>query len=174
MKFYRITTCDHVNDLSGEGAYLHGGRWNSKGTRILYTAESMALSMIEALAHITMVNQKRAYCWVVLEANGLVEHQPGALGEEELQPAPENWFGQIDVDDLPADFRTNPGPDALRAIGDQFIAEGKYLALKVPSVVVPDSFNYLLNPGHALFNKLMVENVQEVSFDQRLVGFRHI
>ena len=181
MKFYRITTCDHVNDLSGEGAYLHGGRWNSKGTRMLYTAESMALSMLEALAHVTMVNQKRDYCRVVI---GLVGHQPGSvvretrttaddatgLGDEVPKPVPENWYMQIDINELPEDFRSNPGPDALRAIGDQFIEEGKFLALKVPSVVVPDSFNYLLNPMHKLFKELLVEKVQEVSFDQRLVS----
>ncbi len=167
MKFYRITTCDYVNDLSGEGAFLFGGRWNSKGTRILYTAESMALSMLEALAHITMVNQKRAYCSLVLGfADGLVEPQPfsGSAAGTEIK-----WYEEITVEQLPPDFRNNPGPDALRAIGDAFIAEGKYLALKVPSVVVPDSFNYLLNPEHALFKELMVENVQEVSFDQRLI-----
>lgn len=169
MKFYRITTCDHVNDLSGEGAYLYGGRWNSKGTRMLYTAESMALAMLEALAHVTMVNQQRGYCRVVLEAPGLVGHQPGNLVETELQPAPENWFKQIDADDLPADFRSNPGPDALHEIGDEFIAEGKYLALKVPSVVVPDSFNYLLNPGHSLFANIIRVSSSPVVFDQRII-----
>lgn len=173
MKFYRINTCDHVNDLSGEGAYLYGGRWNSKGTRILYTAESMALAMLEALAHITMVNQQRAYCRVVLVAPSNSpaggEQLPADTDYDGVSFIQENLFKQIDIHQLPEDFRINPGPDALRVIGDQFIEEGKYLALKVPSVVVPDSFNYLLNPGHILFKKLMVENVQEVSFDQRLI-----
>lgn len=88
MKFYRITTCDHIHDLSGEGAYLHGGRWNSKGTHILYTAESMALSMMEALAHITMVNQKRAYCRVVLDMDFDMVRETGTTGME-------TWFKEV-------------------------------------------------------------------------------
>lgn len=183
MKFYRITTCDHVNDLSGEGAFLHGGRWNSKGTRMLYTAESMALSMLEALAHVTMVNQKRGYCRVVI---GLVGHQPGnvvretrtttgettGLGDEVHQPMPENWCKKVDTNELPEDFRSNPGPDALRAIGDQFIEEGKFLALKVPSVVVPDSFNYLLNPMHFLFKSIKIIESSPIVFDQRIIKLK--
>jgi hypothetical protein len=131
----------------------------------------MALAMLEALAHITMVNQKRGYCRMVLEAPS---NSPA--GGEQLPDDTDiygvsfiqaNLFKQIDIHQLPEDFRSNPGPDALRAIGDAFIAEGKFLALKVPSVVVPDSFNFLLNPGHALFKELIIENVQQVSFDQR-------
>jgi len=161
MKFYRITTCDHVNDLSGEGAYLHGGRWNSKGTRILYTAESMALSMLEALAHVTMVNQKRGFCRLVLEIELDVRVETRIMGK--------TWFKEVLENELPPDFRNNPAPDALRVIGDQFIEEGKYLALKVPSVVVTDSFNYLLNPSHPQFATIVVIESQPVIFDQRLV-----
>ncbi|HMP94283.1 MAG TPA: RES family NAD+ phosphorylase, partial [Phnomibacter sp.] len=47
MVVYRIAACSYINDLSGEGAYLHGGRWNSPGTRLLYTAENPALAMLE-------------------------------------------------------------------------------------------------------------------------------
>ncbi len=173
MKFYRITTCDHVNDLSGEGAYLHGGRWNSKGTRMLYTAESMALSMLEALAHVTMVNQKRGYCRVVLEAPSNSpagrEQLPDDTDFDGVSFIQENLFKQIDIHQLPEDFRSNPGPDALRAIGDQFIEEGKFLALKVPSVVVPDSFNYLLNPKHYLFENIKTIESSPVVFDQRII-----
>lgn len=206
MKFYRITTCDYVNDLSGEGAYMHGGRWNSKGTRILYTAESMALSMLEALAHITMVHQKRAYCRVVLEGGnglvpevsavretrttatsgtgeirtrntaigdlleaGMVRHPPGSREEGSADEKYE-WYKEITEHQLPTDWRNNPGPDVLKKFGDDFITEGKLFALKVPSVLTPDSFNYLLNPGHEFFKHLNVGSVEEVSFDYRLVS----
>jgi RES domain-containing protein len=155
MIFYRITSCDRANDLSGEGAYLYGGRWNSKGTRILYTAESMALSMLEALAHITMVNQKQSYCRLVIEMNTV---EPYSM-----------WMEEISTDQLPSDWRNSPEPDALKKIGDAFIAEGKMLALKVPSVLAPDSYNYLLNPNHELFGMLKIIQSEEIKFDQRLI-----
>jgi RES domain-containing protein len=244
MKFYRITTCEYANDLSGEGAFLYGGRWNSKGVRLLYTAEHGALAMLEALAHITMSNAQRAYCRVVMEIGdglvghkpigevvrevretrtsasgeglvGLVGHQPteeevretrtlasgeglvGLVGhqptEEEVretrttasrgmlvEPKPigegvaepftlHDWYLEIKRDMLPDEWRTSPGPDHLRAIGDAFAKEGKYLAMKVPSVVEPESFNYLFNPNHALFSLLKKISSEPVSFDQRLL-----
>lgn len=156
MIFYRITSCDRVNDLSGEGAYLYGGRWNSKGTRILYTAENMALSMLEALAHITMVNQQRSYCRIVME---LITEEPYS-----------KYMEEINTDQLPSDWRNSPEPDALKTIGDAFIAEGKMFALKVPSVLAPDSYNYLLNPNHEMFGMMKIIQSDEVKFDQRLIS----
>jgi RES domain-containing protein len=173
MRLYRIAACEHIDDLMGTGAYLHGGRWNSKGIHMLYTAENSALSMLEALAHITMVNAKRAYCRIVLEWVGdrLVGHQPEGVGknQERLQIQDDGrWVKEINIAQLPSDWRNSPGPDALREIGDAFVQEGKYLALKVPSVLASDSFNYLLNPRHELFKNLTVASVEEVSFDNRL------
>jgi RES domain-containing protein len=195
MKFYRITTCEYANDLSGEGAYLYGGRWNSKGVRLLYTAEHGALAMLEALAHITMSNAQRAYCRVVMEIGDvLVGHKPiGEVVREvretrtsasgsmlvESQPIGEgvaepftlhDWYLEIKRDMLPDEWRTSPGPDQLREIGDAFAKEGKYLAMKVPSVVEPESFNYLFNPNHSLFSLLKKMSSEPVSFDQRLVN----
>jgi RES domain-containing protein len=155
MNFYRITSCDHVNDLSGKGAFKYGGRWNSKGTRILYTAENMALSMLEALAHITMVNQKRDYCRIVLD---MVAEKPYST-----------WMDELMTDQLPADWRNSPGPDLLKSFGDAFIAEGKMLALKVPSVLAPDSYNYLLNPHHEMFSLIKIVKSEQVKFDQRMI-----
>lgn len=146
---------------------MHGGRWNSKGTHILYTAESMALSMMEALAHITMVNQKRAYCRVVLDMDFDMVRETGTTGME-------TWFKEVFEKDLPSDFRNNPGPDALRAMGDTFIEEGKYLALKVPSVVVTHSFNYLLNPRHPMFENLKTVESGTVVFDQRIIRLNKV
>jgi hypothetical protein len=130
----------------------------------------MALSMLEALAHITMVNQKRAYCRVVLEVGfggGLVRHQSGGVGIVEEK---NEWYHEITTDQLPTDWRSSPGPDLLKKFGDDFITAGQFLALKVPSVLAPDSFNYLLNPRHELFKNLTVASVEEVSFDYRLIA----
>lgn len=158
MKLYRISACEHINDLSGTGAFLHGGRWNSKGVHLLYTAASAALSMLEALAHITMANAKRSYCRTVLH---FLESEQFVF-QDAVQ--------EVNLNQLPADWRSSPGPDALKIIGDAFEQEGRFLALKVPSVLDPESFNYLLNPLHPLYKHLEVLKTEQVHFDQRLVS----
>lgn len=161
MFFYRITSCEFKNDLSGKGAYLFGGRWNSKGTSLLYTAEHPALAMLEALAHITMVNQKRAYCKMA------IGHLNPVVFNELLKGG--KWCQEVSTDQLPLEWRSSPGPDGLKQIGDAFVREGTYLALKVPSVLEPDSSNYLINPEHAAFTGFKVLHSEPVSFDQRLI-----
>ncbi|HSK13554.1 MAG TPA: RES family NAD+ phosphorylase [Phnomibacter sp.] len=167
MKLFRITSCEFVHDLSGQGAYLFGGRWNSAGTRLLYTAEHASLAMLEALAHITMIRQSKQYCKIVLDLreaiNDLQARKAGRVG-------PVDWYREVSAEQLPADWRNNPGPDQLRQLGDAFSREGKYLALKVPSVLEPDSYNFLLNPDHPSFSLIRELNVSQVSFDQRLVA----
>ena len=157
MRLYRIAACEHISDLSGTGSFLHGGRWTSKGVHLLYTAESSALSMLEALAHITMANAKREYCRVVMEFS-----QGGQYVFEHL-------VKEIKPNQLPSDWRSSPGPDELKKIGDAFAREGKFFSLKVPSVLEPDSFNYLLNPGHPMYKKLQIIKIGQVKFDQRLM-----
>lgn len=188
MRLYRISTCDHIEDLTGTGSFLHGGRWNNKGTRLLYTAESRALSMLEALAHITMLNLKRGYCRVVLEwvsedRGRLVGQGPGGVGttpvgeglETQENNSREKAFSfadlikEVEVGQLPADWRSNPGPDFLREIGDEFVKDGKYLALKIPSVLDTESYNYLLNPLHPAFSNILRISTETVSFDYRLI-----
>ncbi|MCU0404989.1 MAG: RES family NAD+ phosphorylase [Chitinophagaceae bacterium] len=158
MRLYRIAACEHINDLTGTGSFLHGGRWNSKGVHLLYTAESSALSMLEALAHITMANAIRDYCRVVMEFSDAGQYVFEHLVKE-LKPT-----------QLPTDWRSSPGPDALKMIGDAFVQEGKFFALKTPSVLEPDSFNYLLNPRHPAFSAIKVISSDRVSFDLRLLN----
>jgi RES domain-containing protein len=149
MTVYRIAACKYIKDLSGEGAFRYGARWNSPGTRMLYTAESSALAMLEALAHITMLPLVQPYCMVRLQVPDSVEI--------------------LDMNTLPDNWNAMPAPDTLNKIGNEFVAEGKALALKVPSVLVPDNFNFLINPTHPLFSEMKVIAITNISFDQRLV-----
>jgi RES domain-containing protein len=149
MTVYRIAACKYIKDLSGEGAFRYGARWNSPGTRMLYTAESSALAMLEALAHITMLPLVQPYCMVRLQVPDSVE--------------------LLDMKTLPDNWNAMPAPDTLNKIGNEFVAEGKAFALKVPSVLVPDNFNFLINPTHPLFSEMKVIAITNISFDQRLV-----
>jgi RES domain-containing protein len=149
MTVYRIAACKYINDLRGEGAFRYGARWNSAGTRMLYTAESSALAMLEALAHITMLPAQQPYCMVRLLVPDSVE--------------------VLDVKGLPANWNAMPAPDVLNMLGNRFVAAGNFLVLKVPSVLVPDNFNFLINPAHPLFSEIKVVAITNISFDQRFI-----
>jgi RES domain-containing protein len=149
MTVYRIAACKYIKDLSGEGAFRYGARWNRPGSRMLYTSESSALAMLESLAHITMLPLKQPYCMVRLSVPDSVE--------------------VVDMHALPIDWNAMPAPDTISSLGNRFVEAGKSLALKVPSVLVPDNFNYLINPAHPLFSAIKVVAITNISFDQRLI-----
>ena len=150
IRLYRISACKYVDGLPGEGAFLAGGRWNSKGTRLVYTSENSSLSMLEALAHITMLNLVQPYCMQIFDI-------PDSVID-------------LDISVLTAEWQQNPSPDFLKKYGDSFAKENKALALKVPSAIMPDSSNYLINPAHPFFASIKQVAVRNVSFDQRLVN----
>lgn len=161
MLLYRITTIEFAQDLTGTGAYLHGGRWNSKGVRLLYTAESSALAMLEALAHVTMLHQVRQYVKLTIDAAPLIK------AWEAAHKGP--WFSSIESAVLPPGWQDEIHLDTTRRYGDAFVVQGTLPALKVPSALEPDSHNWLINTLHPLFGQLRVIKTTPVHFDQRLM-----
>lgn len=154
MVVHRISNCQHINDLSGKGAALWGGRWNSKDTHMVYAAGSAALALLEAVVHIGKIPEK-GYCMIALEL-------------------PASKTGIVHPEKLPADWRKSPAPDYLKTIGDEFIATGKYLALRVPSVIMPEEHNFLLNPQHPDFKKVKITAQRMLTIDDRLLHARGI
>lgn len=149
MVVFRISSCRFINDLSGTGAAMYGGRWNGLGTHMVYTAGSASLAMLESLVHFggRIVGD---YCQLALE-----------IPDEEIEELKESI--------LPLNWRENPAPDILKTFGNQFITEGKALVLKVPSVLVPDEANFLLNPEHPEFKKVRILVHSKIKFDERLL-----
>ncbi|MFA6057539.1 MAG: RES family NAD+ phosphorylase [Taibaiella sp.] len=149
MVVFRISSCRFINDLSGTGAALYGGRWNGLGTHMVYTAGSASLAMLESLVHFggRIVGD---YCQLALEI-------------------PDEGIDELKENTLPSNWRESPAPDALKIFGNQFITEGKALVLKVPSVLVPDESNFLLNPEHPDFKKVRILVHGKVRFDERLL-----
>lgn len=131
--------------LTGDGARLVGGRWNSPGLPLVYASESLALCLAECLVHL-----------------------PGRLPADyhafrlEL---PADATEQLDVARLKADWATDTG--YTRAIGDQWILQSRSLALVVPSVVLAESSNIIINPAHADIDRVTVTG-QPFQFDPRL------
>lgn len=135
--------------FSGEGARLYGGRWNSPGRSLVYTSESRALALAEILVHLEF---------------------PGALSryvvfEVEID---QSTVTALDPGELPKNWRAEPAPRRLQAIGDGWIASGTSAVLRVPSAVVAGEFNYLLNPLHPDFSRLVIHGPERFSIDRRL------
>lgn len=150
MILYRIVKCLYADDLSGEGSRLFGGRWNSIGKRVTYLASSRSLAVLEVLVHLNPLIIPKDYCLVEIEI-------------------PDNCFKAIAADILPADWKDVSPPASLRQFGDDLIDRGEYLALQVPSSIIPEEHNYLVNPYHPLMKKVKVLRKQPFSFDQRLI-----
>lgn len=151
MLLYRITNCRHITDLSGYGAFLTGGRWNSEGTYMIYTSQSIALSMLEVLANIPRHLAKQNFCLLVLE-----------LQDDEAKI--------LSVKNLPNHWDIYPHVISTRTIGDNFVENQESAALKVPSAVVPEEYNVLLNPRHPNFTKkVKIISHKTILIDKRLV-----
>jgi RES domain-containing protein len=136
--------------FTGEGARLAGGRWNERGTPVVYASESLALSALETLVHIQKTHRHIAFVSFRIEV-------PGRVRIEEF---PRNK--------LPANWRKEPPPKETMRIGTRW-AEGRSTAvLKVPSVIIPQEYNYVLNPLHPEFRRIGKVEFGPFSFDPRM------
>ena len=139
--------------FTGFGAGLHGGRWNSPGTAMIYTAANLSLAQLEVLVNLEAESGMTAY-WVYFEV--LLEER-GILALE-------------DYTDVPEDLFLFPLPASTRRIGDQWVEGGHSVGLSVPSVLTPGERNLLLNPGHPDYAPMVhVGQPYPLSFDPRLV-----
>lgn len=149
MILYRIAKCNYAADLSGTGARLYGGRWNSVGQSMVYLASSRALAVLEVLVHLSPTMLPADFCLVEFEA-------------------PDNDVLSIDIKALPHNWQDPSAPDKLKLLGNDFLKRKEHLFMKVPSVIVPDDFNYLLNPLHPKASEVKLVSQQPFSFDERL------
>jgi RES domain-containing protein len=150
MQVYRIAQEQYAEDLTGNGAKLFGGRWNSEGQFALYTSTTRALALLEVLAHVLpkMLKEKRYYLTsITIPDNSNIRHL--------------KW------EELPMGWNQNGQELALKKIGDQFLLEKTQLILSVPSVVMPEENNMVLNPMHKDFGKIKISNTRLLDFDVR-------
>jgi RES domain-containing protein len=150
MILYRLSKQVYINDLSGRGAEINGGRWNSKGTRVVYVASSRALAVLEVAVHTPL---------------GIM---PANYHIAEIKLKDNIKILEIDQYQLPTNWNSNPLVKATQIIGDTFVKANEYLAMKVPSASVPGDFNYLLNPAHPDFKSVKVLATAAFEFDSRL------
>lgn len=150
MIVYRLANKKHSKDLFGIGAEITGGRWNFKGTRVLYTADSRALCTASIAVHTPIGVMPKDYYLITID----IPDYPNVL--------------QINSQDLPSDWRKFPYSRLTQDLGDNFIKENEVLYIKVPSAVVQGDFNILINPRHIDFNKVSIIKIEKFDFDERL------
>ena len=150
MKVWRLAARDR-NDLDGEGARLYGGRWNTSGTAIIYTAGTLSLAVLEYLVH---VNPDKIPDDLVSIAGEI----PNTLAVDHIAIAtlPPNWNN----------FTLHP---ATQTIGTQWVTAGRSAVLRVPSVIIPQESNYVLNPRHPEFSAITWSIPEPFSLDRRLL-----
>jgi len=148
MIIYRLATEKYKNDLSGMGAKIFGGRWNSVGAAVLYTTENISLAVLEILVRTDTHFIPLSYHLIKIE-----------IAESVIPKA-------ITIDKLKKDWKDDIG--YTRFIGDEFIKSNNHLFLKVPSAVVDQENNFIINPEHTDFKKVKVTAVKKFQFDKRL------
>lgn len=149
---WRVTKRAHAaTAFDGKAAARYGGRWNSPGIRVVYTSGTKSLALLEILVHLDVgVPLPRFVAFTVTIDDHLVERLPARR--------------------LPREWRTTAGLAATRRIGDAWLREGRALALAVPSVVVPEELNYLVNPAHPAFARLKLGRAVPFLLDRRLAS----
>lgn len=136
--------------LSGEGARKYGGRWNSPGHPAVYLAESRALCALELLVHLT-TPETRAKPFVLLEVT-----------------IPADSLESLAASALPPDWNISPPTMESMTIGNDWLTRNQSLALRVPSTIVPEEFNLVVNVSHPEMRKVTVETERRFHFDPRL------
>lgn len=147
---WRIVPEDKAGSaFDGEGARLHGGRWNPVGVPMIYASEHQSLAALEVRVHIDKTSMRKLYkCFSFHFEEALMEAFPVAA--------------------LPKDWMQEPPPPSLQNHGRDWVKSGRSLILAVPSVIIPGELNYLINPRHPGFKKLRIDSPTNFAFDQRL------
>ena len=150
MTLFRLSKSKYSKDLTGKGAELSGGRWNSKGTPLIYTCESRALCTTEIAVHTQLGIIPSDFELITLSFPGNTK------------------ICELTVSSLPDDWKSFPHSHSTQIIGDNFVSENKFLILKVPSVVVPGEYNFLINPNHKDIKLVQIVSIEPFDFDERL------
>jgi len=149
MKVWRLAKAAYTTS-NGEGAKKYGGRWNAPGQAVVYSSESLALAAFEALVHADS------------------DLLPDDLVILSAEVSDTLFIRTITSHELPKKWQAIPSPLALETIGTDWIRDGQSVGLRVPSAVIPQAWNILLNPAHPDFGAITWTNEGPFKWDSRL------
>ena len=147
MTIYRLSTANFATDISGEGSKIYGGRWNPKGLAALYASENISLCILEILVRATKKTSPDTYTLISLVI-------------------PENKIFSIQLTKLKKGWQHEL--EYTQGIGKDFLKENYMLCMKVPSAIVPQEHNFVLNPLHKDINRVKISSVEVLELDKRL------
>jgi RES domain-containing protein len=150
MRVWRISR-EIYPPLDGEGARRYGGRWSSRGSPVVYTAAHLSLAVLEVLVHTDP------------------DVIPTDLAVFEIEVPDDLAIDRVSLDDLPTNWMSIPDHRACRDFGDAWLARADAPVLEVPSAVVPEESNYLIDPAHPESARVTVVGTRPFSFDPRLL-----
>lgn len=150
IRAWRVVKSKHATHaFDSEGSRLHGSRWNSAGVKVVHVSETLSLAILEILVHLQ--NSAPLPHYVVFS----VEFDASLLERVEMSA-------------LPADWRASPPPSALQQTGDLWVRRGPSAVLEVPSALIPHERNFLLNPSHADFKRVVISAQMPLDVDVRV------
>lgn len=149
MRLWRIS---NYADLSGQGGINAAARWHNKGIPVVYLTETPALAMLEILVHLEVDEEDFPDSYQLLE----IDYKEKDVPIEELSET-----------DLPDNWRENES--YTRFCGDQWLISSSSVLLRVPSAILPSSYNFLFNPRHEKASLLSITTVSKHLFDRRLI-----
>ena len=151
MTVFRITNSFYKDDLSGQGAKIYGGRWNLPAHQALYTSQHISLCVLEMLVNISLIESSLKYHLLKISIPDTIV--PTIILNKKLKA---NW-----QDD----------EAYTRFMGTEFLKNKQAAVLKIPSAVIDQENNYLLNPLHTDFKKIVISKSTPFKFDNRLFNF---
>ena len=160
MQVYRITETQYAEDLSGIGAQTAGGRWNRKGMPVVYAAENRALAALEKLVHFPvkiMPVERLSISTIHIPDDFPVPDVSELLDGKPLREAIPYWSKRESL------------LQTVR-VGSKWVRSKLSIAFKTPSVVMPQEYNFVLNPRHPDFHNVRIIDVQPFQFDERLIA----
>ena len=148
MIIYRLASGDYINDLSGNGSKLYGGRWNSIGLNALYCTENISLAVLEILVNVKKYKQPQDYHLATITIPDTIK--PVIINTSKLK---KNWKDDFTYSQF---------------MGSEFLKSQQALILKVPSAIVDPEHNFIINPKHADASKIKIVSTKIFEFDKRL------
>ncbi len=149
MIVFRLGLTKFAANLTGEGARLNGGRWNHKLTPCIYTSESRALALLEYTVNVSIDEIPRALSFTTFE-----------IPDAEIQ--------EVTEEALPGNWKDVPVPSSAKDFGTALLKKGQAPAFKIPSIVITQEYNYILNPLHADSRGFKILDIKDFVFDVRI------
>ena len=148
IKIWRIVKAKYAREaFDGRGAKSYGGRWNHPGKLVVYASDSLPLAALELFVHL----EGQPY----FKLNTISANISANTEITQIEKLPKNWH-------------SFPAPMSTKDIGSKWLNSNQTAVLKVPSVMIPDSYNYLLNPLHPNFNEIITNKPEPFNFDPKM------